>query len=122
MPEGQPTYSIPVANGEPVFRDAAHVLESFEDGIENLKALTWMLTEAMQRDGDLRPVSTGIGNLFRREMEVLDFIYGAVRTEFREANARRKLMDEAIVAADLTSDAAREKIERAVDRLAGTGG
>ncbi len=122
-PEGQPKFSIPLtADGSPLFTSAFHILTALEDGIENLKALTWMITETLQRDGDLRPVSTGIGNLLRREMEDFEFIHQAVRAEFREADARRKLIDEAMVAADLTSVAAREKIERAVDRLTGTGG
>ncbi len=119
----QPKFSIPLtADGQPVFTSSFEVLTAMEDCVANLKALDFMITQTLQHGCDLNQVSTGVGNLLQREVEDLGFIFQAVRAEFREADARKKLIDEAMIAADLTSVAAREKIERAVDRLLGTGG
>lgn len=104
------------------FEDSLDIVTAFDNTLRNIEALVWMLSEALDNSSNLNPISAGVHNLFHHETEDLRAIFFAVRAKLDDADARKKLIEEAMIAADLTSVSAREKIERAVDRLSGLGG
>jgi len=118
MPEAVASNSIPAPGGQPQATD----LTAFHETVCELEALTLMLSAALQGGSFHDDIATGIWCLFRGVADDLRDIYGTVKTDLQSSAARKKLIEEAMVAADLTSVSAREKIERAVDRLTGTGG